>query len=213
MRNTETVVDFHHYNSHFDLESEVLCLNLCNTLNWHASQNPTEELNTYADLVAWGFEASVLSADEANRLIRLGNEQPELAQAALADAITLREALYRVFVAIILGDEANKNDLSILTEFWHAASKQLSLASHAGEIIWKYEANHDDQRRMLWPVVHSAVELLQSDQRHRIGQCEDDRGCGYLFLDTSRNQSRRWCSMESCGNRAKANRHYTRLKK
>jgi predicted RNA-binding Zn ribbon-like protein len=212
MRNIGPVVDFHHYQSHFDVESEVLCLNFCNTLNWHASQNPIEELNTYADLVAWGFETSLLSADEANHLIHLGNEQPELARAALADAVNLREALYRIFVAIIHGDAPKKDDLSILTNFWHTASKQMRLASHAGEIAWEYETHGDDQRRMLWPVVHSAVELLQSDQRHRIGQCEDDRGCGYLFLDTSRNQSRRWCSMESCGNRAKANRHYTRTK-
>ena len=67
--------------------------------------------------------------------------------------------------------------------------------------------------RILWPVARSAGELLISDKLDRVRQCADDRGCGYLFVDTSRNRSRRWCSMESCGNRAKAHRHYQRQQK
>jgi predicted RNA-binding Zn ribbon-like protein len=50
--------------------------------------------------------------------------------------------------------------------------------------------------------------LVTSKEIKRVGECADDRGCGYLFIDTSRNHSRRWCSMEACGNRAKAQRHY-----
>jgi predicted RNA-binding Zn ribbon-like protein len=63
---------------------------------------------------------------------------------------------------------------------------------------------------MLWPVVRSAAALLVSDDLDRVGQCEDDRGCGYLFFDTSRNRTRRWCDMKSCGNRAKAQRFQAR---
>jgi len=60
-------------------------------------------------------------------------------------------------------------------------------------------------------VARSAAELLTSDNVDRVRECEDDRGCGYLFIDQSKNRSRRWCSMESCGNRAKARRYYARL--
>jgi predicted RNA-binding Zn ribbon-like protein len=63
---------------------------------------------------------------------------------------------------------------------------------------------------MLWPIAREAANLLTSKDIKRMGECADDRGCGYLFFDTSRNHSRRWCSMESCGNRAKAQRHYQR---
>jgi len=66
--------------------------------------------------------------------------------------------------------------------------------------------------RPLWPVARAAADLLQSEQLERVGECADDRGCGYLFLDTSRNHSRRWCSMESCGNRAKARSHDRRTR-
>jgi len=63
---------------------------------------------------------------------------------------------------------------------------------------------------MLWPILRSGADLLASEDRERVGQCADDRGCGWLFFDASRNRSRRWCNMEDCGNRAKAKRHYAR---
>jgi predicted RNA-binding Zn ribbon-like protein len=67
---------------------------------------------------------------------------------------------------------------------------------------------------MLWPVARSAADLLTSaEELARVGQCADDRGCGWLFFDTSRNHSRRWCAMKDCGNRAKARRHYRRQRK
>jgi predicted RNA-binding Zn ribbon-like protein len=67
-----------------------------------------------------------------------------------------------------------------------------------------------DLDEMLRPVARSAADWLVSADVDRVRLCADDRGCGYLFVDTSRNRSRRWCSMESCGNRAKARRHYER---
>jgi predicted RNA-binding Zn ribbon-like protein len=62
---------------------------------------------------------------------------------------------------------------------------------------------------LIWPIVLAAAELLASDSRRQIHECAGE-GCGWLFLDTSRNRRRRWCTMESCGNRAKARRFYQR---
>ena len=60
------------------------------------------------------------------------------------------------------------------------------------------------KRRPTWPA-------LVSGDRELIRQCEDD-ACGWLFVDRSRGGRRRWCSMADCGNRAKARRHYTKLR-
>jgi predicted RNA-binding Zn ribbon-like protein len=75
---------------------------------------------------------------------------------------------------------------------------------------WQYTHAPDDLLWMLAPIARSAAALLTSDQLYRVGECADLHGCGWLFYDTSRNRSRRWCSMDSCGNRAKAQRHYQR---
>jgi len=51
--------------------------------------------------------------------------------------------------------------------------------------------------------------VLTGEALARVREC-GGTACNWLFLDESRNRSRRWCSMESCGNRAKARRHYHR---
>lgn len=199
----------------FDFDAGALCLDFANTLDWHASATPEEELTSYPRLVTWGMEAGLLSLEEAVHLELRGVENPAAAAHWLAEAIRLREALYRVFVAIAYtrpGGPADPADLAIITEFWQQAAQSMRLEQAAGAFHWQWALQADDLGRVLWPVVHSAVQLLESEQRERIGQCQDDRGCGFLFLDTSRNRSRRWCSMESCGNRAKAARHHARAK-
>lgn len=68
---------------------------------------------------------------------------------------------------------------------------------------------------MLWPVVASAAELLVSVEQLpllRICGLHESGECGWLFLDETRNHTRRWCSMKDCGNRAKARRHYHRVR-
>jgi predicted RNA-binding Zn ribbon-like protein len=58
-------------------------------------------------------------------------------------------------------------------------------------------------------IVEAAVALLVSDAMLRVKSCPT---CGWLFLDVSKNRSRRWCSMNTCGAVAKARRYYRRLK-
>jgi predicted RNA-binding Zn ribbon-like protein len=86
----------------------------------------------------------------------------------------------------------------------------LRLAVSDAEFAWDWAEEPVSLDRVLWVVARSAGELLTADKLDRVRQCADDHGCDYLFIDTSRNRSRRWCSMESCGNRAKARRHYKR---
>jgi predicted RNA-binding Zn ribbon-like protein len=199
----------------FDLDAEVLCLNFANTMDWHASDHPEEGLNNYVDLLLWGIDAGIISTEEAEHLFHLTQAHPDGADYWHSEAIILREAIYRIFVAIA-DPEGRKQvaqaDLDILTRFWRQAAQSRQMVDVDGELKWEWNIQAEDLGRVLWPVTQSAVDLLSSDQRDRVGQCGDDRGCGFLFLDTSRNHSRRWCSMDSCGNRAKASRHYSRTK-
>ena len=84
-----------------------------------------------------------------------------------------------------------------------------ALSARDGGFAWAAGAPGTPLRRPLWPVLWSAADLLTSDRLARVRSCGDPR-CGWLFLDTSRNRSRRWCDMADCGNRAKARRHYAR---
>lgn len=194
----------------------ALCLDFANTLDWHASAHPVESLHDYTDLLAWGQQAGLLTPAEVDTLAQRAATDPPLAGQCFSAALTLREAIYRIFVVSAHPEEGgtpDPADLDLLSAFWQQAARRRCLVAGEEGYQWQWRWPADDLEHITGMVVQSAVELLTSDLRERVGQCQDERGCGYLFLDTSRNRTRRWCSMESCGNRAKAQRHYTRVKK
>ena len=186
-----------------------LSLDFANTADWHASDHPIEFLTSYSDLVAWSQQVGILTDHQAQHLLKEAARRPEDATAVLGQAIALREAIYRIFSAISHGRPPQATDLATFNAELSEALAQSRIVSTAEGFVWDWAGVKDTLDWMLWPVVHDAAGLLTSEELDRVGQCADDR-CGWLFLDTSRNRSRRWCSMEDCGNRAKARRHYER---
>jgi predicted RNA-binding Zn ribbon-like protein len=201
------------YEATLNLESGRVCLDFANTNDWHASERPVETLKTYVDLVNWAEARRLLSRAEAKRLRQAGARQPEAAEAVRAEAARFREAMYAVFLAHIRGRPAGANDLATLDAGLERALAHARVRPEGEGFAWQWAGPPDALDRMLWPIGHSAAELLTSPELERVGQCADERGCGWLFLDTTKNRSRRWCAMKDCGNRAKARRHYARRKK
>jgi len=185
----------------------ALCLRFANTADWHASPRPKESLADYQDLVVWGVRGSLLSRHEAARLMGRASAQPRRAREALARAVMVRETIYRIMSGLAHGDEPTGRDLATLNGTLAGALRRSRIAARAGSdtgrFAWEIAGRIDDFDRVLWPVLKSAADLLTSTELHRVKQCADDRGCGWLFLDRSKNRSRRWCSMKGCGNRAK----------
>lgn len=197
----------------FNLDSGALCLDFANTVDWHASDYPDDLLHDYAGLLAWAEAAGILTSAQAGRLREMALQWPEMAEAAFDRAVRLRETIYRLFVAIAEKEVFAEEDLALLNKALSESLAHLQINSSSSGFTWNWAERPLDFEQVLWPVTRSAAELLIADELQRVRQCADDRGCGYLFVDTSRNGRRRWCSMESCGNRAKAQRHYHRQKK
>jgi predicted RNA-binding Zn ribbon-like protein len=198
--------------SPWSFQAGNLALNFANTVEWHASDHPDELLNAYSDLVDWARDYALLSPEAAQALAAEADRHPEAAGKALARAIDLREAIYRIFSTVVCCKQPEPEDLARLKEAWRQAMASAEIAPDDEGFTWKWADQPADLEQILWPVAGAAVELLLSDTLSQVGQCADDRGCGLLFIDTSRNQSRQWCSMDACGNRAKAQRHYRRSK-
>jgi predicted RNA-binding Zn ribbon-like protein len=151
----------------------------------------------------------VLSAGEAERLLHEAERRPREAEETLSQARALREAIYDIFSAEAAGARPHDNDLAALNTALVGALAHARLVSTEHGIEWGWEPLPDALDRMLWPVARSAADLLTSDDLERVTECASD-SCGWLFMDMSRNHSRRWCDMSDCGNRAKAKRHYER---
>jgi predicted RNA-binding Zn ribbon-like protein len=186
-----------------------LSLDFANTADWHASDQPVEFLTSYCELVAWSRHVGILTEHRVQHLLKEGARRPTDATAVLARAIALREAIYRLFSAVSHGHGPRPADVAALNAELSTALAQSRIVPAAEGFVWAWAGSDDALDRMLWPVVHDVADLLTSGDLDRVGQCADNR-CGWLFLDVSRNRSRRWCSMEACGNRAKARRHYRR---
>lgn len=188
-----------------------LCLDLANTVDWHASDEPHEWLTDSGELIAWAAHAGALTGGEAEAVARRARRRPEEADVVLARTIALREALYRLFGAVAHGRPAREDDLAVLNRELVAVGRWAGLVARGEGFSWEWRGEGDAPERLLWPILRDALDLLRSEELGRVGQCEDDR-CGWLFVDRSRNRSRRWCAMEDCGNRAKARRHYRRAR-
>ncbi len=189
------------------LKEAYLCLDFANTADWHAAPQPSETLTSYPVLVGWGRRVGLIAEQEEQRLLDLAAAQPVAGDGVLADGIALREAIYRLFAVSNGRYMFNQTDLDLLNRWLDDAAAHREIVSVGVDFASAWVMDEAGLEWFLWPLAVSAGRLLLSEERDRVKECEDDRGCGYLFLDTSHNRSRRWCTMESCGNRAKVRRH------
>ena len=195
----------------FELVGGNLSLDFANTVGSHNSDEPNEHLTGYPALVAWGRQAGILSNRTAQRLIQEAARRPKEAQGVLEGALAFREAIYRIFTAVSEGDVPKANDLNTLNDMLSSALGHSRVVHSEQGFAWDWARDEDTLDQMLWPIARAAVDLLTSAERIKVRECANDT-CGWLFIDTSKNHSRRWCSMSDCGNRAKARRHYARLR-
>ena len=184
-----------------------LCLDFVNTLDWRGADSPVEFLNTFEDLVAWSRHVGTATSREAGQLSRGAEPAGNNVKKALKRAIRLREAIYQIFAAVIQNKDPAEKDLAFFNRHIAETMRQSQIMRTKDGFIWD---SAGDKRQMDWllnPIIRSAAELLVSDELKKVKSCADPAS-GWLFLDVSRNQSRRCCDMQDCGNRAKASRFY-----
>lgn len=120
-----------------------------------------------------------------------------------------RELLGRILRAEAGGIGAAEKDLREFNRVLVGAAERRGIVPAVRGYGWGWLSDPGRIRAELFPVLWSAAGLLTGEDRHRLKLCD---GCGLLFLDQSRNRSRRWCDMGGCGNRAKQRRYRDREK-
>jgi predicted RNA-binding Zn ribbon-like protein len=196
---------------HLGLSALRLCLDFANTLAGRMTSHPQESFRSYSTLVSWGQRSGMLTPDAASRLALEATDRLAEATATLDRATALREAIYRIFSAVAGGRTPEAADLDLLNGVLSEALAALRVTPTTGGFIWAWGSQRPELGHVLWPIAQSAADLLTSIELRAVRECAAP-DCGWLFLDTSRNHSRRWCDMKACGNRAKARRYYERSK-
>jgi predicted RNA-binding Zn ribbon-like protein len=170
-------------------------LDLANTVGDDRVPDPLED---YAAFAAWAARIGAIDEAVAGRLTARARKDPAAAGRALAEARSLRATVDAVFRALATGSSAPESALAHLIQRAGDAVERAGVVGR--ELAW----DGDELERPLWPLAVSALDLLRHGPLDRLKACED---CPWLFLDSSRNHSRRWCSMEDCGTRVKMRRY------
>jgi predicted RNA-binding Zn ribbon-like protein len=183
-----------------------LAFSLVNSVLWRRSDDPEDTLDSYGRLVDIAADSGWLPDAETLRVA--GKRGPAPARLAMSRAIELREHLFAIFSSLADDEPVPAVSLSRLNEVFGQALSQLQLAPRepGARIDWRSPVDPD---LPLWLIAISAAELLTATDQDRIKQCPGER-CGWVFYDTTRNRSRRWCEDSQCGNRARAKRYYQR---
>ena len=178
-----------------------LCLDYINTVHNRLVEPWNDYFQSINDLVQWSFRAKVIDSDTMKKLKLNALGKTAKADAFLVEAINLREILYEVFLSIARDKRIPKRNLDdfnnlLLLYFSHL---KIIHSSYGYSEEWNYSP--DSLYRISAPVLKDAYDLLLHGMHNRIRECPN---CGWLFYDSSKNGSRRWCSMTTCGSNVKA---------
>lgn len=194
-----------------DLVGGALCLDFANTASGRGGARHLDHFHTYRDLLDWCGHTGVLDAPAIDRLRLRAGEMPEAAAVVLRRAVALREAIHGIGAAIADRQPPDKGLVGTVTREVAAAIAEAGLDRVGAHYYWVWPEVSDDLTRPLWPVAFSASVLFPAADPRRLKMCPGP-DCGWLFLDRSKNMSRRWCDMAVCGNRAKARRFHEKAR-
>lgn len=191
------------------LRGGVACLDFVNTADHHGATPARDYFAPgYANLLQWFVHAELVDDGAAKVLLRLAQKQPREASVVRKRAQALRAAIRRITIACINGTRPPEADLLTLNEELRRAFASGSFVAAEQGLTWAWTSRRELDS-LLWPVARSAAELLSGDRLARVRECARE-GCQLLFLDSSKNGSRRFCSTSGCGNATRVRRFRAR---
>jgi predicted RNA-binding Zn ribbon-like protein len=192
----------------FQLVAGHVALDFANTLDHrYDPAKRLELLSSYERFLAFAGQSGILTPVQVRQL--LGETSEAAATEALAQIVDLREAVHFLFLSVATGDAPPRDALDTLNRWLAEASAARTLAWEKGQFAWRSQTM-GTVVAPLYPVIFAAADLLTSPDLAFVRECSAE-SCRWLFLDRSKNHSRRWCDMKICGNRAKAQRFHSRL--
>lgn len=191
------------------LDGGWLSLDFINTVHDRTVPDPHEYLASYGELLLWLRKTQALSSEDIDQLEALYKEHPQSGAQTLGDILRAREILYRLFSAVARDQVPKASEVEGFNKLASAILSKIRIAfTSVNHTVERWDPTVDLEKP-LYPLIKSAYDLLTSDKLNRIKECG---ACGWLFLDKSKNNSRRWCDMQTCGSSVKARRYYRKKK-
>lgn len=195
----------------FELTGGDVSLDLVNTVDSRPTEQMRDLIPQATDLISWSRQVGLVTRKQEAQLCEEAARDPAAAETARRRAVRLRECLFRLFASIVEGDDTPAEVVSEWNRFLREAMDHYETVRTEVGMAWRLRSDLEGFDRILWPIVHSAMQLLTGPRVMKVRRCAGET-CDWLFIDTSKRGNRRWCDMTVCGNRAKARRFYRRKK-
>lgn len=192
------------------LDGGILCLDFINTIDNRFRESGIDYLTGYHQLLEWHDHVRVIPSKLLQTLQRLGKSYPAQAALVFERSLQLREVLYQLFTTIIAKKSPAAPELQAFNNYVTETLAHVTLVYDKGARQGNVVFTSPVMEQVMWWVVQSALTVWTSEQLLLIRQCP---ACGWLFMDRSKNRSRKWCSMETCGGLDKVKACYERKKK
>jgi predicted RNA-binding Zn ribbon-like protein len=188
------------------LVGSEIAFDLTNTSSGRGGPKHLEHLTCADDVIRWAQHSRVINPSEAAWLANEIGKDPGLARRLLKRTLELRELVYTIGAELAAGRPPPSIQIEQLTHIHTTCLACAKLVAHGQGFVWSWIAADGPVERILGPISLSILTLLTQTNLSRVKQCQGEH-CGWIFFDTTKNKSRRWCEMEVCGNRAKQRRH------
>lgn len=189
-----------------ELDGGWLCLNFINTVRNRFEEPVFCYLPRHDEVLKWAKRLELFSQVEIRRVKTYIEEHPDVAEKQHKKIIEVRETLYRMFAAIARNLQPSEYVLEKFNKYLSETFNDLKINVEKDRIVTEdwYKKN-SGLLQIQHLIIKSAYELLISNSLIRLKECDN---CGWLFLDKSKNKSRRWCNMQTCGSMEKAKKYY-----
>lgn len=191
------------------LRGGTLTLDFANTIDVHAG-DPDYLSPGYANVLAWYLHANLLDESETTVLLRAARRNSKEAAAVRRRITALRDAIRAIVLAFRHGASPTSAALALLNEERLEADRHGRHVVSGDHLVWAFNESKDLDR-IIWPIVHEAVHFLSQSNMSRVRECASET-CEWLFLDTSKNGSRRFCNASTCGSATRVRRFRERQK-
>lgn len=183
------------------LDGNHLCLNFINTIFDRTVANPVSLISNKEDWIAWLLKVDLIKNDDLDQTALVFD---------LDEVFETRTILFTIFNGLAQKETISNRDLSFFEKLILKVQKATKLQANDGIPAEILQINKTNLNDYLLSIIKSGYELFLSNQINRIKECGH---CGWIYLDNSKNNSRKWCSMETCGSQIKAKRYYQNKKK
>ncbi|HVZ02501.1 MAG TPA: ABATE domain-containing protein [Dongiaceae bacterium] len=193
-----------------DFVGGLACLNFTNTAGGHTKIREVERIPTYGDVINWGLHAELISPEEARALLALAKSKPKDAFHRVRELQVFRESLHRLVTAIAHKEAPQRADFARVRGAIAKALSAADMRPGETEFDWSADARMLGLGTVIARVALSTHHMLSREKPSQLRQCEV---CTWLFIDRTKNQKRRFCRQDACGNKSRAERFYSRKRK